>query len=474
MGVLSPNGFPDVAVFSLISMPFDPNILWAGTEIGLFISEDAGSTWFLANNGLPNVGIFELKIMEDQVVVATQGRGVWSVALPELAEWVWPEITLAPRIVRFAMEPTGALALEIDLRSAYDSTVVVLDGGTLPTIEANSAPTTIEIPLNVSVAGTKTVSVTSHRDGKAYRTAPRSTFAFPTEVQTRYVNDFEDGSINNGEFAGSGFTVRVQFSFDSYAIHSSHPYPDNADLIFQLRRGIRVAAREATLSYRDVCLIEEGVSSDWTHPNFFDYVVVEGSRDGVTWLPLAPGYDSTADPTWLSVWRSRTDVQGNSLGQGSEALYRAHSIDLLESFDPGEVIFVRFRLHADAGVHGWGWAIDDLSIQANALSLGDEDGDRASDLPTPIVRLEQNVPNPFNPNTTIRYVLPERSMVRLDVYDLAGRRVRSLVREEQDAGEHAVTWNGTDERGRSIAGGTYLYRLHTGRRVLSRKMVLVE
>ncbi len=65
-------------------MPDNPDELWAGTEIGLFISTDNGATWHVADNGLPAVSIWQMRFVDGQVVVATHGRGVWSVVIPAL------------------------------------------------------------------------------------------------------------------------------------------------------------------------------------------------------------------------------------------------------------------------------------------------------------------------------------------------------------------------------------------------------
>jgi hypothetical protein len=77
--------------------------------------------------------------------------------------------------------------------------------------------------------------------------------------------------------------------------------------------------------------------------------------------------------------------------------------------------------------------------------------------PTDDLRLEQNRPNPFNPTTTISYHLPEERPVRLEVYDLLGRRVRILVDRIQKAGRHTVRFRASD-----LPSGTYIYRLRAG------------
>lgn len=71
--------------------------------------------------------------------------------------------------------------------------------------------------------------------------------------------------------------------------------------------------------------------------------------------------------------------------------------------------------------------------------------------------LFQNVPNPFNPETTIRYRLAESVQVRLDIYDVTGQLVRSQV-----AGEHRALWNGRDNGGNEVSSGIYFYRLKAG------------
>jgi photosystem II stability/assembly factor-like uncharacterized protein len=85
-----------------------------------------------------------------------------------------------------------------------------------------------------------------------------------------------------------------------------------------------------------------------------------------------------------------------------------------------------------------------------------------------------NVPNPFNPSTRIRYVLPTRANVRVTIYDVAGRPVATLVDREQAPGQYDVEWNGTDAGGSRVASGIYLARIEAGKRALSRKMVLLK
>jgi len=74
-------------------------------------------------------------------------------------------------------------------------------------------------------------------------------------------------------------------------------------------------------------------------------------------------------------------------------------------------------------------------------------------------RLEQNYPNPFNLKTTIVFSLPERTEVTLEIFDMSGRCINTLISEVKVSGMHRVFWNGNDLRGRTVASGMYLYRL---------------
>lgn len=85
---VSSKGFPNVAVYSVIVLPNEPQTIWAGTEIGIFESTDDGASWHMLDGNLPAASIWEMKVVDDQVVVATHGRGIWSLTIPELQDFV--------------------------------------------------------------------------------------------------------------------------------------------------------------------------------------------------------------------------------------------------------------------------------------------------------------------------------------------------------------------------------------------------
>ena len=107
-------------------------------------------------------------------------------------------------------------------------------------------------------------------------------------------------------------------------------------------------------------------------------------------------------------------------------------------------------------------------IVSAVLSSEDEVG-----MPTEFA-LKQNYPNPFNPSTQIQYALPSESRVVISIYDLTGRKVRTLVNEVQSAGHRSVMWNATNEIGRQVSGGMYIYSIQAGDFIQNRKMVLMK
>jgi hypothetical protein len=96
-----------------------------------------------------------------------------------------------------------------------------------------------------------------------------------------------------------------------------------------------------------------------------------------------------------------------------------------------------------------------------------------ADLPRTF-RLGQNYPNPFNPTTVIEFSVPERADVKLEIYNILGRKVKTLVERVMPAGDYTVQWDGTNLSGQSVATGIYLYRLTAGDHSASRKMLLLK
>ena len=88
--------------------------------------------------------------------------------------------------------------------------------------------------------------------------------------------------------------------------------------------------------------------------------------------------------------------------------------------------------------------------------------------------LHDNYPNPFNPNTTIRFDLPKEIDVSIIIFNLLGQKVKTIDKSQMNAGFHSITWNGTNNHGAQVSAGMYLYQLRTSDFVKTKKMVLLK
>ena len=89
-------------------------------------------------------------------------------------------------------------------------------------------------------------------------------------------------------------------------------------------------------------------------------------------------------------------------------------------------------------------------------------------------KIHQNYPNPFNPVTTLRYDLPEADLVNITIYDMLGREVKTLINQTQDAGYRSVIWDATNDYGKPVSAGIYLYQIHAGEYITTKKMVMLK
>jgi hypothetical protein len=129
---------------------------------------------------------------------------------------------------------------------------------------------------------------------------------------------------------------------------------------------------------------------------------------------------------------------------------------------------VRFAIHCQSA-EGMAFYVDDFAIHSDGGT--DSDDNTAPALTT---RLEGNYPNPFNPSTTIRYSLKEAGPVSIEIYNLKGQLVRTLVNEVKESGSHSAIWNGLDQNNRTVSSGVYLFRMKSGKYSNTRKMIMLK
>ena len=89
-------------------------------------------------------------------------------------------------------------------------------------------------------------------------------------------------------------------------------------------------------------------------------------------------------------------------------------------------------------------------------------------------KLLANYPNPFNPSTIIQYVIPKTGTVEINIYDIRGKLIRTIVNQNQTDGLHKAYWDGRDEAGKKAASGIFVYTVKFEKICLSKKMILLK
>ena len=288
--------------------------------------------------------------------------------------------------------------------------------------------------------------------------------------------------VTNGDFAddveaGEGDWVHYnvtsgfgdQWHVETYRSHStSHSwkfggsgsayYGDSSDGVL-VSKPICMGADGEMTFWHWMDVEEESSTSAW------DCGFVEISTDeGATWNVLYPvgGYSHAKNSNDANPLPEGTPCWSGSFS------WRQETFDLTAYED--EKIQIRFHFASDGYVTYEGWYVDDINItftQPGTGVAGDETVPRT-------FALRQNAPNPFNPVTVISYQLPREVRVRIEVFDIAGKLVATLVDEDQTPGVKSVTWDGTNADGEKVASGVYMYRMSAGDHTSRKMMVLLK
>jgi hypothetical protein len=160
-------------------------------------------------------------------------------------------------------------------------------------------------------------------------------------------------------------------------------------------------------------------------------------------------------------------------GPPADGNISSYFVEFMASADD-ETLTVEWTIEADADTllsYG-GWS--NGPVRAVTLRAGELAVDAGGTLMPERFALDQNYPNPFNPTTTISFTLPQREVVRLSIYDLTGREVRTLVHALHAAGDHSLTWDGRNDAGLVLPSGVYFYRMEAGQYAVTRKLMFLK
>lgn len=278
-----------------------------------------------------------------------------------------------------------------------------------------------------------------------------------------YINDFNAETV---DFLLADFDIYTADYFTDAALHSPHPYEnagvDNQDMNFYTLLKYPVVIQEGgNLTFDEVVLVEPGEEGAvYGDDDFWDYVIVEGSKDfGENWYPLADGYDSGDNAAWEQAYNDGIGLGAqDSETEGTTEWYVSRQIGLDESeyFSAGDTILIRFRLYSDPYATGWGWAIDNLSVQVPVSA--------------PITTLSPgNVsvyPNPFSDEIRIQIqAQAQLNEIRIELFDVYGRRLLLTTRENVSSFSEVFNVQ-------NYSSGLYLLKVsENGEPVLSRKLL---
>jgi len=433
-GQSSTTGFPDVAVYSLYVRPDNTNIIWAGTEIGIFESLDGGATWAL-NTEFPSVAVWDMKGQDDEIVIATHGRGIWTAKVPVDQNINFP----VPNIIASGTSPESKFVVQVHVPYHYDSVYLIINSQTIKFNPSDSGTYILQVS-NVQ-KGSVTIQLVGYK-GSAPIYSAISTGVNLTLLA--YEKQYYDYFVSGDNFYLSGLSVQ-SFGISTSSFQSPHPYPANQDVSGTLLVPIIVSSDGNTsISYQDVVIVQPGApGSVFGQSTFNDFVIVEATKDGLTWINVANGYNASSNANWLTAF--------NTASPGSPLLSVAETFDLKNSFKAGDTLLFRFRLHANSdATTGWGWSIDDLYIQQQPTGS------------------EFSVyPNPTTGKLNVNFALPVESDVVINLWDMTGRNVMTWNLGDQGQGGHLLELNLE-----SMNDGIYLLKIKTKDREKSIRVLL--
>ncbi len=205
---------------------------------------------------------------------------------------------------------------------------------------------------------------------------------------------------------------------------------------------------------------------------------------------LSSFYSTSTNNTSVLHWATQSEVENQGWN-----IYRSNSESLTQSMivndegmitaagtttEPTEYTFTD-PYPLLVGTNYWYW-IESISFFGESEIFGpisltipnDEPGQNTPISPEEF-GLHQNYPNPFNPNTEISFALEEESKVELVIYDVKGKKIKTLFTGNAEADRlYNFLWNGVNENGKSVASGIYFYKLETGTKIETKRMLLVK
>jgi hypothetical protein len=282
-------------------------------------------------------------------------------------------------------------------------------------------------------------------------------FVFGTTPTASYVSDFNSA---NTDFVGNFFSVGTVTGFSDGILHSDNYYPvgfgyttETSSFTYYLKQPVTVDAANPYVVFDEVALVEgHDAGTPFGTPAFKDYVIIEGSKDGgTTWLPVLDGYDSELHATWKNAF--------NQSIAGMSGQFKPRKFKLTDNgnFAAGDNVLLRFRLFSNGSINGWGWAIDNLSIQGPITGIEE----------SPAAREFRVYPNPVSGTQTVRL------SVACEPAQVLGVRLVSAQGRIMDSFSDvaAEAYYEKDLPTAHLPAGLYIVSVNLGGRTLSKKFL---
>ena len=359
-------GFPDVAVHSILEMPFDKNTIWAGTDIGIFETTNGGANWSLLNNFIP-VAVYDMKIVNDQVVISTYGRGIWSATLSQLANYTLPAYLSAPEItsVQKSIDSFKTIVNYNITSNAINRVKIFIDDVEMPEIIQNfNSNTTYQYETADLSEGIHKFSIQLFDDNSGAKSLIKehqfAVIDFDTPSQSIGISQFTQANIFtvNGEFLINNIGGLVSQEMLHNAVH---PYENSKIYTTILKKPLIISEANKNFTYEDVAIVEPYTDNLTDLNSFYDFVIIEASTDLKTWKTLDK-YDSRRFPEWLTEFNKGAQATIN------DNLFKSQTIVLTDKgFSIGDIIVLRFRLVTDPAENSFGWAIKSIQVATASI-----------------------------------------------------------------------------------------------------------
>ena len=366
---------------------------------------------------------------------------------------------------------------------------------------------------NIIFGNSDTEAINPHRNISTSRTDPTPLIVYPTE---NFVGNIEIVVIAS-DLAGESVADTMTLTIVDYRPHIS----SLTDVPQDQGRQMKIQWAPGHMDEPDYITefsIWREVPTDTA--DLWDFITTVpwiGSEEGYSRIVPTLG-DSTVDTTYYSTFRVTAHTEDVDLYHDSEPV-TGYSIDNLHPAVPQGLIAVQngasvilqwlspqdedfsyhnvykenldtvdsvaifttvdsFFVDLDIPTGSWQYYVTAVDSSGNESDPSETVSVILSSDLEPLIpaefALHQNYPNPFNPTTQIRYDLPEDTYVSITIFDIMGRKVRSLINTTQDAGYRYMNWDATNDLGQPVSAGMYIYTIQAGEFRQNRKMVLLK